>query len=233
MRCPQPPGLRGSLKWIQQAVNHRSALIDELILLSLSLPSGSNIEWLSPVASDEFAEFRDRQFLQKIGQQHLAGELGAFWPVRGPQWDALARADTGEIILVEAKAHIGEIFSSGCQASGESREQIARALDRTIVAFHAKPRIDWTSSLYQMANRLCHLEFLTRHGVPARLVNVCFVGDSEMEGPRTVEEWQGALQVARYMLGLPKRHPGSQRIIDVFPHVSAISMQGSKVPVMA
>lgn len=96
-----------------------------------------------------------RPFLQCIGHFDLAGALAAFWPPRGPQWDALGRTDTGDVILVEAKAHIDEMFSSGSQASMESLKQITEALDQTISAFGAKPVIDWAGPLYQMANLGC------------------------------------------------------------------------------
>jgi hypothetical protein len=217
MRVKQQPGTDGSLKWIQRAAN-RPAVIDALILPSI--PGASRIDWLSPLSSDEFAEYRDRAFLEQIGHPDLTRALAAFWPSRGPQWDALGRTDTGEIILVEAKAHIDEMFSSGSQASAESLKQITSALNQTISAFSAKPVIDWVGPLYQMANRLAHLQFLTGQGVATRLVFVCFVGDAEMKGPERADEWRGALQVARRMLGLPKRNAFSDRVIDVFPHVS-------------
>ena len=42
--------------------------------------------------------------------------LQHFGPSVGPQWDGLARSDVGNILLVEAKAHIDELFSPACQA---------------------------------------------------------------------------------------------------------------------
>jgi hypothetical protein len=220
MRVKQLTGRRGSLKWIQRIVNDRRELADALILPSIS--EASHIEWLSPLSGDEFAEYRDYAFLQRIGRIDLADALAAFWPARGPQWDALGRTNTGEVILIEAKAHIDEMFSSGCEASKESLVQITDAFDQTISAFGAKPIIDWADSLYQLANRLAHLYFFTAHGVPACLVFMCFVGDEDMKGPESADEWRGALKVARRMLGLPKRNKFSGRMIDVFPHTSQL-----------
>ena len=117
------------------------------------------------------------------------------------------------------------MFSSGSQASGESLTQITNALNRTISAFGATPVVDWAGPLYQMANRLAHLHFLTVHGVSTRLVFMCFVGDAEMKGPESADEWRGALQVARRMLGLPKSNRLSGRMIDVFPHTSQVSVK--------
>jgi hypothetical protein len=222
MRCKQPIGTRGSLKWIQRVVNERCELIDRPILSSI--PEASQINWMSPLSSDEFAEYRDDDFLKRIGLSYLTDALAAFWPTRGPQWDALGRTDTGEVILVEAKAYINEMFSSGSQASIVSLKQITDAFDLTISAHGVRPVIDWTGPLYQMANRLAHLHFLNVHGISARLVFVCFVGDAEMKGPESADEWRGALQVARRMLGLPKRNRLSDWVIDVFPHTSQLAV---------
>jgi hypothetical protein len=175
MRVKQAIGVRGSLKWIQRAANDRNEEINKLILLSV--PGAAQIGWLSPLSSDEFAEYRDESFLQLVGRAGLDGALSDFWPTRGPQWDALARTDTGEIVLVEAKAHIDEMFSTRSQASTDSPKQIRAALDQAILHFGAKPLIDWAGPLYQMANRLARLHFLAVHGVPARLVFVRFIGD--------------------------------------------------------
>src|SRR5712671_5699000 len=76
MRFKQRIGTRGSLKWIQRAVNEQCQVIDTPILSSI--PGASHIEWLSPLSSDEFAEYRDNAFLQRIGHIDLADALAAF-----------------------------------------------------------------------------------------------------------------------------------------------------------
>ena len=111
MRVVQPVGTRGSLKWIQRAIDARPNVFDPLILAAV--PGAEHIEWLSPLANDGHAEYRDSHFLERIGHPELAPALAAFWPARGPQWDALARTDDGDVLLVEAKARIGEMLSSG------------------------------------------------------------------------------------------------------------------------
>jgi hypothetical protein len=227
MKVKQPIGTAGSLMWIQRAVNQRPKMIEKQILSSI--PGATGIEWLSPLANDDYAEYRDSDFLHRIGQGHVADRLATFWPERGPQWDALGRTDTGEVILVEAKAHIDEMFSAGCQASERSFKRISETLDRTITAYRAKPAISWTGPLYQMANRLAHLHFLATAGVPARLVFVCFVGDKAMNGPESAAEWKGALRVARKMLGLPSRGRLLDRVIESFPHISELQLSTTDV----
>ena len=138
-------------------MNVRPAALDSLILPAI--PDASRITWLSPLEGDAFAEYRDYSFLTLIGHPELGVALADFWPEQGPQWDALGRTDSGEIILVEAKAHIDEMFSSGTQASGQSLGKIKRSLDQTVVALGANPLVDWSGPFCQMANRLAHLHF--------------------------------------------------------------------------
>jgi hypothetical protein len=218
-RISQPRGERGNLRWIQEFVNERPAELDTLILPGIG--GASSIEWRSPLADDDFAEYRDNAFLDRLGVGDLASDLARFWPKRGPQWDGLATSDRGDLILVEAKAHVAEICSPGSAASApSSRDKIERALAETAAAIRAKPRAPWADVFYQYANRLAHLDFLRRvHGRPAWLVFVYFVGDAEMHGPESEAEWRAALKVMKHVMGLSEGHPLSRYVIDVFPPV--------------
>ncbi|HWA19403.1 MAG TPA: hypothetical protein VG757_10445 [Devosia sp.] len=220
MRVVQPEGSRGSLKWIQRAVNDRPSVIKAALVLGGLTAEG--VEWLSPVRADAYAEYRDVAFLERIGSGHLASALADFWPRRGPQWDALARADD-EILLVEAKAHVSEMLSPPTAASEKSRRQIERALAQTIEAFDARPLAAWTDVFYQLANRYAFLHLLNSRGVPARLALVNFVGDTEMSGPRSSAEWAAAYEVADHVMGLSRKHPYASRIHHVFVDVQALT----------
>lgn len=220
-RFAQDAGRRGSLKWIQRAVNEHPHVLDTEILRRL--PNAHTIDWLSPLACHDYTEYRDRDFLDQIGKSELAGELAKFWPPRGPQWDALGRSDWGDILLVEAKAHIPEMCSGATKASPKSRKQIERAMKATIETCRAQPRAAWTEVFYQLGNRLAHLKFLRDAKVPAWLVLVNFVGDHEMEGPQTEGEWKSAYAVAHHVMGLDKKNPLSKYVIHVYPHVAALT----------
>jgi hypothetical protein len=220
-RTPQPQGTKGSLKWIQRTVNHRPEVLDRPILQAIG--SASAIDWRSPLEDDGFAEYRDAAFLERVGLPELAQPLGEFWPRRGPQWDALGRADDGSILMVEAKAHIGELCSPPTQASGPARQRIAAALQETASYLQAKPRAAWESCFYQLTNRLAHLYFLRRHGVPAWLVLVNFLQDGEMTGPATAAEWQAAYKVVWHVLGIPSRHRLERFIVEVYPDVRELA----------
>ena len=217
-RVVQPRGSRGSLKWIQRAVNERPSALNTPLLAALG--GATAIEWLSPLAGDDFAEYRDAAFLERLGAGALASELSAFWPERGPQWDALARSDRGDLLLVEAKAHIPELFSPATQAGEISRPKIETALAATCATLGAEPQAPWSQTFFQLANRLAHLWFLRSRGQPAWLVLVNFVGDTDMHGPETAREWEAAYLVAAHVMGLPARHAFAKHVIHLYPHVA-------------
>lgn len=216
-RTIQPLGTRGSLKWIQRAVNDRTNNLDDVVLRHLS--DARSIQWLSPLRVDEFAEYRDEAFLHLVGAGDLQNELANFWPRRGPQWDALGRSDTGDILLVEAKAHIAEMLSPATQASEASRAFIEKSLAEVVSALKATPRAPWSTTFFQLANRIAHLWFLRSHGKPAWLVLVGFTNDIEMGGPASSQEWHAAYQVAMHVMGLGAQHPMARYIIHAHPDV--------------
>ena len=103
---------RGSQRWLQIAVNRCPGVIDSAIANALGLCPGEEIEWLSPLESDCFAEYRDTQFLERLSVSLDCRPLKDFWPKKGPQWDGLARTSGGRLLLLEAKANIPEFDST-------------------------------------------------------------------------------------------------------------------------
>ncbi len=216
-RVAQPTGTRGSLKWIQKVVNAHPALLDRMLLPTLG---ARRIEWLSPLAADDFAEYRDRDFLVHLGLGDLGDALSTFWPERGPQWDALACSDASDVILVEAKAHIDELCSPPTKAGEASRQRIETALKQATAALGVSPRGAWTDVFYQLANRLAHLHFLRRNGVAAWLVLINFVGDTEMGGPTNAAEWEAAYRIVNHVMGLGARHRLAPYVVHLYPDVA-------------
>lgn len=220
MRVNQPEGQHGSLKWIQKSINGARP---DIFIPVLEKTGAAAIEWRSPLASDDFAEYRDAAFLDRLGLASLSADLAGFWPSRGPQWDALGRTDRDDILLVEAKAHVGELCSPATQASAVSRARIEDRLSAVATALHARPgHAPWTDHFYQLANRIAHLWWLRERGIAAWLVLVNFLGDSDMRGPSSASEWQAAYQVAWHVMGLDRRHPLSHFIIEIFPSVEQL-----------
>lgn len=210
MRVVQPVGTRGSLKWIQIAVARHSQVLQ---------PAGLGpIDWVSPIAADDHAEYRDAAFLERLGIGHLGSSLKEFWPSRGPQWDALGLSG-GSPVLVEAKAHLQEFASPGTKAGPASLERIRAALDIVRADLGVTTGADWSKSYYQFTNRIAHLWWLRANGVDAHLVFVNFLNDADIGGPPEASDWQRAYQEAETLLGLPADHRLRPFIHHVEPDV--------------
>jgi hypothetical protein len=174
------------------------------------------VRWVSPLSSANYLEYRD-DFLEALGLQHHAHKLRSFWPLNGPQWNGLATVDipTGQaILLVEAKAHPGEVRSSCAAKDPTSIVAIQRGLDEVRVFMGAEP-CDWMHGTYQLANRLAYLYFLqVKCGVPAFLVLVNFVDDFSHK-PTSLARW-AQFPVSRY-LGLSTANRLVENVITVYP----------------
>jgi len=220
-RIPQPPGKRGSLKWIQHFINRDPGRLDKTILDQL--PGAKSIVWRSPLVGDDYAEYRDSDFLTLLGLPQMTAHLESFWPRRGPQWDALGLSDRKDVLLIEAKAHIPELHSPASAASPASLERIRAALGETALACGAQTDKDWHGEFYQLANRLAHLYLLRRHGIPGWLVLINFVGDADMRGPKSAEEWEAAYATAYAALGLPADATLLRHVLHVYLDVSVLT----------
>src|SRR3990170_2996062 len=201
-RYPQSSHGHGSLRDIQILVNGFPDFFTNKIKEHIMIES-DRIDWVSPLKDDDFSEYRDNGFIEKLGIQNLETSLSAFWPKRGPQWDALGRGNRNEVFLVEAKANIDEIVSPETKATEKSLELIKKSLDGLKKYLKVNNKVDWSGTFYQYTNRLAHLYFLRAlNKLPANLIFVYFIGDDSVSGPKSVEEWNAALTVMKKYLGL-------------------------------
>jgi hypothetical protein len=194
----------GSQRWLQVSIDKHRAIIDRAFQDALGLSLNDAIEWLSPLLADQFREYRDMEALRRLGVQSLSHrKLNDFWPNRGPVWDALARTTSGELIFVEAKAHIAEAASPGTKASPTSLELIQRSLAEARRFYAPKATAEWSGTFYQYANRLAH-HYLFRklNKLPSHLVFLYFINASDVNGPSSELEWQGATQLLHAVIGL-------------------------------
>jgi hypothetical protein len=81
-RVSQKRASRGSQKWIQMLVNQAPQLLDRAVARHLNLSPTDRIVWLSPLAEDAYAEYRDEMFLSKIDARAEVAPLSGFWPTR-------------------------------------------------------------------------------------------------------------------------------------------------------
>ncbi len=198
---------RGSQFWLQTLVKDDPDALNEAILAEASDLSGQTIAWVSPLAAEDYREYQDQAFLAKLGLSPNRRPLEDFWPKGGPVWDGLARTSGGkaEVLLVEAKSHIREAVSPPSRASAQSLAKIRTSLDETKKYLNGNPDADWAGTFYQVTNRLAHLYFLrVLNKIPAHLVFLYFVGDTEMNGPETVDEWRGAVKAIETYLGVER-----------------------------
>ena len=125
--------------------------------------------------------------------------------------------------MVEAKAHIGEMSSPASQAGPKSLQHIRASLRETQAYLGVNESIDWSAGYYQYCNRLAHLYFLREiNQLPAWLVFVYFVNDTDMSGPGTKEEWIDAIKAMKSALGLPENHLLSKYVIDLYLDVNSL-----------
>ena len=160
----------GSQKDLQILANqHQDILNHEL---SKILNKTIKLEWLSPLKDDDYAEYVDQDFINRLDiNSRIRKTLNDFWPNGGANWDGLAK-DNETFFLIEAKAHISEqmIESTGA-TSIESINLIKKSLEETKAFLDVKSDVSWCKeNYYQYANRIAHLYYmlspLSRHFFP-------------------------------------------------------------------
>jgi hypothetical protein len=196
--------IKGSRRWIQLATTSRRDLLSRELRAALGLGSTASIDWVSPMPP-KYNELRDGAALRAVGLSELpAQSLSSFWPRRGPVWDAIGLIDGHEPVFVEAKAHIPEAASPATAAGADSVLLIRRSLSEARRYYAPRAKGDWSGTFYQYANRLAHHYWLRKvNGVRSHLVFVYFINDVAMGGPKTVQEWRGAIRLLHAALGLP------------------------------
>ena len=187
-----------------------SAVLDSLKQIGKRFIS---IEWVAPLEVNKFYEPRDGAFLTTVGLGHLRERLADFWPTRGPRWDALGVLQPGHaILLVEAKSYPAELLGGGCKAGETTRSVIQRSLNLVKKSLNVEDTVDWLGPLYQYANRIAHMHFLSIEcGQSAFLANICFLNDPHR--PTSRAAWQTKLQLLKSDLGFSTPIPNT---IDVF-----------------
>jgi len=214
-RFMQDNDSHGSLKDLQILINEKPELLNKKLTEKIGKPI--NITWKSPLSDDQFAEYRDQEFIDLLGlKTKITYPLNDFWPNRGPQWDALG-LDKDIVFIVEAKANIPEIVSPGTGAGSESKAKIMDAFSEVKEYLNINNNIDWSGTFYQYANRIAHLYYLrVLNGINAFLINIYFINDDSVEGPASEQEWHGAIRVIKQYLGIPKRNKLDKYMVNVF-----------------
>ena len=203
---------RGSLRDIQLLVNSNTDKLNKKIHDSFHKLDGEEIEWLSPLTEDNYAEYSGADFIDAVIRSTKTRQLiqlDKFWPKRGPQWDALAVTNHGDIILVEAKANLPELVSRPSRASSTSKDRIMKSLECTKRSLDPNNEVDWSATYFQYANRIAHLWFLHERKKDhpeigdAYLLNIYFLNDPTVKkSPKIESEWVSQINIAKAFLGL-------------------------------
>jgi hypothetical protein len=218
-RIPQGQRPRGSQHWLQLIANRERDLFERAIARAGII----GVQWLSPLESDDYAEYRDEDFLSLLEIELPHRSLKSFWPARGPVWDGLARSGSGSVLLIEAKANVPELSSPGSKASLASARLIGRSMDETKPVFGAPASADWTGTYYQYANRLTHLYLLRQcNQIDAFLVFLYFTGAVEVQGPSAPLEWAEAIRTVHQALGI-RSGPLTRFVIELFVDVGHLA----------
>jgi hypothetical protein len=220
-RIIQQMARKGSQYWLQSVVNQIAGFLNDELRRHLRLADSVGITWLSPLAEDGFAEYRDDEFLERLGVPPMKRSLESFWPRGGPVWDSLARTSRGDVVLLEAKSHIAEMMST-CRACPDSLRLIQDSLAETAAFYGSSSPDCWSDRYYQYANRLAYHYWL-RHlnGIPSWLVFLYFVNDEQMGGPGSEHEWHAAIEAVHNHLDIAAVRL-KPYVVDVFVDVSGL-----------
>ena len=153
-------------------------------------------------------------------------EWGETWPRLGaqPSWDAVGWVlvdGKWEWLLVEAKAHAGELKGEGSKAEPHGGyPQIETFFKSAIKNLGISANADankWIEGYYRAANLIAMLDFMMRRGETARLVFVYFCGDAvpREQCPQNETEWGAPLAAQSQHLGLDG-HKWENRVHQIF-----------------
>jgi hypothetical protein len=214
---------RGSQKWLQILINDYPSIIFKEIAHRIGIEKEEHLRWLSPLENDNYDEYKDEFFLEKLGVNINSKQLLDFWPKRGPVWDGLGKTANGDLLLVEAKSHLAELISHAKAKNSSSRDKIHDSLSKTKRFLRSESNFNWSNFFYQYANRLAHLYFLRElNKLPAFLVFIYFLKDNKMNGPNFKEEWEGALNLQKILMGI-KNHRLSKFVLEVFIDINLLN----------
>jgi hypothetical protein len=204
-----------------------------------------DVEWLDLEpnlkprdAFDRDLEWVNLDFLGRDDPARVA--WGRAWPRAGgrvgPHWDAVGRARFGtrtEWLLVEAKAHLGEVRSDCGATSPKSIARIEAAFADAGPSFGVADTSSWSQGHYQLANRLTLLHVMNTNGAAARLVFVYFCGDDAtrygdgVECPPDAAGWQATLdEMHRHVGWAPGQGALGARVHELFLSVDAAGALG-------
>ena len=116
------------------------------------------------------------------------------------------------------------MVSPGTSAKNpQSIKKIKNSLDEVKKYLSVRDSTDWTGTFYQYVNRIAHLYYLReKNQIKAHLLFIYFINDVTVHGPKTKDEWLGAIQTMECFLGLDKKHKLRKYIHDIFIDINGL-----------
>lgn len=209
--------IHGSQKDLQLLANKNQDLLNQE--LSKIFNNSIKLEWLSPIKDDDYAEYVDQDFINRLGiDSKITKPLKDFWPNGGANWDGLAK-DKDTVFIMEAKAHISEQMVDSTKATPKSLELIEKSLAETKAFLNVKSDISWCKgNYYQYANRLAHLYYLREiNKIDAHLLFIYFLNDKTVtEKNETKEAWEKSITEVYKSLKLERENKLSDFIHHIY-----------------
>jgi hypothetical protein len=240
-KIPQTGDTIGSQKDIQVLINKKNIFLDKKISEKINCKKELFINWVSPKEEDEYAEYLDNGFLQKLGLLDISRKnplVKSFWPLNGPHWDALGKTNDGKYFIVEAKANIPEMIQDiSNNINPESKKIIENTFCEVINYLGIQDNNDWTMKFYQYATHVAHLYYLREKlGIDAYLIYIYFLNDPIIPKREYIiktinagipqnlfcdnftshEKWDAVINIVEKYLGLDKKHKLDNYIIKIF-----------------
>ena len=166
------------------------------------------------------SEWKGVSFLPEGVQHHLDAVFPERWR-SSMSWDAVGLATDGTWILVEAKAHVGEL-----KTQHKERKDIQLIRERLFDVAEKLGGIpeNWTKEYYQAANRIFVQKVLSEE-VKSVQLNVFFCGDRRrgVICPRGKSRWEAEIRKEYAALGLSEDNSFvSTHVKNLFLHVNSV-----------
>lgn len=199
---------------------HRKDL-NKAILKAIDMDA--KINWLDFPYNNTSKEY-DKEFIavdflnSQKDYPKIKNEWEKFWPHKknAMNWDAVARIGD-EWLLVEAKAHAGELISDS-KAGIKSRKLIQDKFD-DLGTDKGINTSGWLKKFYQKANRLLFLYFLQKQCIKAKLVFIYFLNGYEVDNNkniRTKDEWEKVIDQQDKYLNISDNNWVKDNVFNVF-----------------
>jgi hypothetical protein len=173
----------------------------------------------------DWQEYYVEQYLTSRPIPGWSQSMPSAWWVNGggtrPTWDLLCHVEVNAqpgILLVEAKAHQGELHWPGKRLdpsasvlSNQSHAQIARCIVEANSALSRSCGGVFNLSAcshYQLANRMAYAWKLANLGLPVVLMYLGFIGDTYFKGDYIRDDWHWQRVMGGYLQGvIPQQFP--------------------------